>query len=272
MIFELKDLQLHYTQQGEGTPILMLHGRPTDHRAMMGAFEPIFAKRTRWQRVYVDLPGMGASRGGSWISSNSDVVDVLAEFVEAQFGKRPFAIAGFSYGGYLTRGLLHLKAAQTVGALLLVPSMNVPAERVVPTNVTYFGDDTASFNRYPQPFADQFKQITVVHETAVIDRMDEILAGLQAADHQYVNQFSQNYALPYPLDNSPHDYQQPMLILTGKQDIVTGYEEANQWHKQFPRATFVALDRAGHGLHMEQPTLFNALVHDWLNRMEEAIQ
>ena len=58
MSFQLNDLNLNYRIIGEGVPILMLHGRPTDHESMMGAFEPIFREREGWQRVYVDLPGM----------------------------------------------------------------------------------------------------------------------------------------------------------------------------------------------------------------------
>ncbi len=269
MIFEHNDLQLYYTIEGKGTPILMLHGRPTDHRSMKGAFEPVFAERDGWQRVYVDLPGMGKTRGGSSIANNSDVVDVLVAFADALFGEQPFAVAGFSYGGYLMRGILHLRSEKTVGALLLVPSMNAPAKRVVPESATYFGNDTALFDRFPKPLADQFKMVTVVHEAAVIDRTQEISAGLMLADHEFSQRLSRQYALPYDLTHSPQNYHRPMLILTGKQDIVTGFATANEWHTQFPRATFVALDRAGHGLHMEQPVLFNALVHDWLDRMEE---
>ena len=271
MIYEFKDLKLHYKVEGEGVPIVMLHGRPTDHHAMVGAFEPIFAGKIGWQRIYVDLPGMGATTGGSWIKGNEEIIEVLINFIDAILGERQFALAGFSYGGYLTRGLLHLRAAQTVGALLLVPAMEAAEKRITPTQATYFGGETALFDRYPQPFADQFKQITMVHEAPVIERMGEILQGLQAADHEFNSRISENYTLPYALEHSPADYERPMLILTGKQDIVTGFDSANEWHKQFPRATFVALDRAGHGLHMEQPALFNALVDDWLNRMAESM-
>lgn len=112
------------------------------------------------------------------------------------------------------------------------------------------------------------KQINVVHEAGVANRMDELLEGLKIADQEKSEKISQNYQLSY-LSEPMADYGRPMLIMTGKQDIVTGYETANEWHKRFPRATFVALDRAGHGLHLEQTALFNGLTHDWLNRMQE---
>ncbi len=269
MIFTLKDLQLHYEIRGAGTPLLMLHGQPTDRRVMISAFEPIFAERTGWQRIYVDLPGMGATTGGSWIDSNEKVVEVLLQFMDTAFSEQTFAVAGFSYGGYLTRGILHQRATQTVGALLLVPSMNPYAKRVLPETITYFGNDTEAFEQFPAPFNDMFKNLTVVHEAEIIAKNAEFLAAIQTADQAMLGQITANYELPYLLEASPADYQRPMLILTGRQDSVTGFTTATDWQKQFPRATFATLDRAGHGLHLEQTALFRALVHDWLDRVEE---
>lgn len=39
--------------------------------------------------------------------------------------------------------------------------------------------------------------------------------------------------------------------------------------KPYPRMTFAALDRAGHNLQMEQQELFEAMIGEWLDRVEE---
>ena len=39
----------------------------------------------------------------------------------------------------------------------------------------------------------------------------------------------------------------------------------------YPRGTFAVLDRAGHNLQIEQETGFNALVNEWLDRVEEKL-
>ena len=48
-----------------------------------------------------------------------------------------------------------------------------------------------------------------------------------------------------------------------------GYRDA--WHilENFPRASFAALDMAGHILHLEQEKLFNGLLNEWLDRVEK---
>jgi hypothetical protein len=37
----------------------------------------------------------------------------------------------------------------------------------------------------------------------------------------------------------------------------------------YSRGTFAVLDRAGHGLEVEQEKVFNCLVNEWLDRVEE---
>jgi hypothetical protein len=48
-----------------------------------------------------------------------------------------------------------------------------------------------------------------------------------------------------------------------------GVETWNANLENYPRGTFVVLDRAGHGLGVEQEDLFRALVGEWLDRVEE---
>ena len=58
------------------------------------------------------------------------------------------------------------------------------------------------------------------------------------------------------------------LILTGRQDALAGYEAAWSLLPEFPRATFAALDLAGHWLgRVERPAPFHALLADWIDRM-----
>ena len=58
-------------------------------------------------------------------------------------------------------------------------------------------------------------------------------------------------------------------MLMGRQDSSCGYHDAWSILENDPRGTFVVLDRAGHGLMVEQGDLFNALANEWLDRVEE---
>jgi pimeloyl-ACP methyl ester carboxylesterase len=78
-----------------------------------------------------------------------------------------------------------------------------------------------------------------------------------------------SYGGSFPVEAA--SFGKPTLILVGRQDSVTGYRDAWDLVEHYPRATFAVLDRAGHGLDLEQRGLFEALVGEWLDRVEEAL-
>ena len=62
----------------------------------------------------------------------------------------------------------------------------------------------------------------------------------------------------------------PTLIVTGRQDTMTGYADAWGLLDDYPRATYAVLDSADHDLPVVNHSLYQALVSDWLDRMEAA--
>jgi pimeloyl-ACP methyl ester carboxylesterase len=66
-------------------------------------------------------------------------------------------------------------------------------------------------------------------------------------------------------------FPSPTLILTGRQDSTAGYRDTWAILENYPRATFAVLDRAGHLVVVDQPELFQSLIREWLNRVEEYI-
>jgi pimeloyl-ACP methyl ester carboxylesterase len=82
---------------------------------------------------------------------------------------------------------------------------------------------------------------------------------------------SHGYAFSFDVDAVAAPFEKPVLILAGRQDGIVGYRDAWGILENYPRATFAVLDRAGHNLQIEQERLFNALVGDWLERVEEQL-
>ncbi len=59
----VQGIPVYYETYGSGLPIMLLHGYTPDHRVTKGCMEPLFAQRPGWQRIYLDLPGMGQTPG-----------------------------------------------------------------------------------------------------------------------------------------------------------------------------------------------------------------
>ncbi|MNI68763.1 alpha/beta hydrolase fold protein [compost metagenome] len=66
-------------------------------------------------------------------------------------------------------------------------------------------------------------------------------------------------------------YYKPTLILTGRQDSMTGYQDVWKLLESFPHASFAVLDRAGHNLHLEQESILEVMVKEWLNRIKSGV-
>lgn len=263
------DLTFHYDAFGEGKPLLMLHGWPSDHRHMVADFEPLFAGRPGWRRIYPDLPGMGRTPADPAITCQDEMLDAVLAFIDAVAPGERFVMAGTSYGGYLARGVIHRRAEQIDGVALIVPVVETDAARQqYPPHQTLVEDPAvlAALGPGEQGLRDMF----VVQSMAALESLRaNIFPAVAMADHPFLERLAQRYAFSFDVDLLPAPFPAPALILTGRQDSACGYREAYHILDNFPRATYAVLDRAGHGLGIEQQVLFRALANEWLDRVEE---
>jgi pimeloyl-ACP methyl ester carboxylesterase len=259
---------LNHVEMGAGTPVLAVHGWTPDHRLMLGCLEPVFAGRQDYRRLYPDLPGMGKSPAPPSIASSDDVLAAVLDFVDDHIGDEPFLVIGESYGGYLARAVAGLRADRVLGLALLCPigAAVEHADRTVPEHVV-LRPDAQVLASTDERTAAEFADNAVVQTPETLQRFrDEILTGLDLADPVAVARIRQHWLLANGPESSP--FNRPTLILTGRQDASVGYVDQYALLPHYPRATFAVLDVAGHNLQIEQPALFNALTHEWLERVE----
>ena len=58
--------------------------------------------------------------------------------------------------------------------------------------------------------------------------------------------------------------QIPCLIIAAKQDTEVGYKDQFDLMEKYTNSTYVAVDKAGHNLQIEQPEIFEGIVKSWL--------
>ncbi len=266
----LKSITVHYNIIGSGKPILMLHGYTLDHRMMMECMEPVFEKMDDWQRIYIDLPGMGKTIREDWIRTSDDMLRVIIEFVEAVIPGQRFLIVGESYGAYIARGLLHKKWDLVDGLAMICPMIIPEADkRILPAHRVIVHEPGLE-SKLSLEDVTSFQSMTVIQSQYVMERYEkEILSAAKLADVEFLQEIKENgYAFSFDPDKLPKPFDRPVLILTGRQDSITGYQDAWRVLSNFPRATYAVLDGAGHNLQIEQPQLFEALIGNWLERVE----
>jgi len=157
--------------------------------------------------------------------------------------------------------------------------MNVPAiiakdeKRDVPSH-TILVQDPAVVAELTPAEADVFR-ISVIHSRKWLNYLrtfPQVPEG-ENGDPEFqdkIREKPENYAFSFDVDDVSEPFLGPSLIITGRQDSIVGYRDAWKILENYPRATFVVLDRAGHLLE-ETQDLVHMLINEWLDRVEESV-
>lgn len=261
---------LYHRDIGSGMPILMLHGFGLDHRSMMGYMEPLFQKRNNWRRIYADLPGMGRTGELDGIECADDLLGAVLSLIDDTIGDQSFLIAGESYGGYLARGVLAKRISQVAGMLLVCPAVEPDkSKRTLPERTVLYRDErfVATLTEEER---ESWESIAVIQDRRHWEMVkQDLLPGeeLSRAHTRYLAKIKRNYAFTFNPDMLDSPFHHSVLIVTGRQDHITGFHDAWSLANMYPRASFAVLDGAGHNLSIEQRETLSVLIGDWLDRV-----
>ncbi len=244
----LDNATVDYEEHGAGRPILFLHGWTMNRRLEIADYEPMFAKRAGWRRIYLDLPGMGKSIAGAGLRNQDDMLAVVLAFIDKVLGRERFVLAGTSLGAYLARGIALRRRAQVQGLMLRVPAV-IPdlAKRTVP-------------KAEPMP-----------QTPAYLAKERDLVQPAREATQPFINEMradAARYAFSFDLAAEEKGFEAPTLIVAGRQDTTVGYRDAWDIVESYPHATFAVIDQADHVWPTENSDLLKALVDDWLRRIE----
>lgn len=254
---------------GAGHPILIMHGGGLDHRHMHDALEPVFEGLSGWRRFYIDLPGHGASLVDDSVNCQDDVLNMISNFANIAFEGRRFAVIGESRGSYHAMGLVFTRPQDIIGMMLVVAD-GMPGETVDwrpkhQTLVPLSERDTVSASLEAR---ERFARL-VVQKPGILDKIEFTkVPAAKLADKKLAERISSNFNFSFDLSDPPAPFEEPCLIVNGRQDAMSGYQDMMDGLENYPRATMGILDCAGHSLAWEQPELFKALTVNWLRRMK----
>lgn len=259
-------MTVSYEVRGEGTPLIVLHGFPLDHRSML-PLDPLVAA-PGWARYYLDLPGFGASAAGVEIDSSLAVAEAVAEFIRREFGDMPFALVGHSFGGLVARYLAGVFGSQVLGLALIAPVVVAEHERRRAPAHTVLVPAGSWIAELSDEDREGFESNCIIH-TPQMWRVyrDQIIAGISTNDPGVVERVGANYALPGEPERRFGAFAAPSVLILGRYDSSVGYRDQLDLVDDYPSSTVAVLDRAGHMPFLEQPELVETLLRDWLERV-----
>jgi len=266
VICNIRDIPVYYEEYGSGKPVLCIHGYSVDHRLMTGCLEPVFRETQGYRRIYLDLPGMGKTPSKSWMRNSNDMLEVLSGFIDAVIAEESFLIAGESYGGRLTLGLIYTMGNRIDGVLLIcsnLPEGALPARKVIVNSEVLESAEN-------DPDLKTFLDVAVLATPEIYQKFkSDVLPGIKAADQDFLhNHYQGAYDPDFQKKLKSIGFDRPACILAGRQDHWVGYAGVYELLDDFPRATFAVLDCAGHNMQIDNELLFSQLVKDWIWRVE----
>ncbi|MTD38917.1 alpha/beta fold hydrolase [Erwinia sp. CPCC 100877] len=271
MKINISGIELNYFIYGKGQPIVCIHGFGVDHRLMSGCLEPIFEKSAGYQRIYVDLPGMGQSTSKESLCAD-EMIKILQAFLRQVIGTASYSLIGESYGGYLSLGLAKQETNRISGLYLLCPcTISRQTDRILPVRkIPIVSEKIEVSVAQTNDYHDFLQVATIATKATWQSYQKDILPGIKQADQAFLNRYQANgYSFSCEKELEAFSLDAPVTIITGKQDDVVGYVDAFRFMKQFSRASFLVVDDAGHNLQIEQPMIFQHSFNAWLEKITE---
>ncbi len=247
-----------YLEEGQGQPILFLHGIGGAARQ----FGPQLAHFGKGRRAIAwDMPGYGQSAPLPLVTMAS-LAAALGGFIAALGLDRPILV-GHSIGGMIVQRLL-AEAPHAARAVVLAQ-----------TSAAFGGRDPAWADAF---IRDRLGPLDEGHSMAdlapsmvaalVGDAPDP--AGIALAESCIAATPDATYrdtvlAMPgFDLRDALPRIAVPTLVLAGAKDPNAPAPAMERMAARIPGTRFVSLDGAGHLAHLEQPARFNAALDDFL--------
>ncbi|MCU1281865.1 MAG: 2-hydroxy-6-oxo-6-phenylhexa-2,4-dienoate hydrolase [bacterium] len=270
---------MEHELRGEGPTAVLVHGLTVDRRVMIDAFDELLAA-AGLRRLYVDLPGHGASKGDAARASADDFVDELAALVHAELRPAKSSggaasetslleapiVVGYSYGGYLAQALVR-ELGGARGLLLVCPVVEPDfARRTQPPRRVAAHDPELVYSSDPRE-REAFAEVAVQMTRPVLERFQRAVHPANiAADATVVTAVRARYALSRPIGDALARLDAPSTIVCGRDDHWAGWQDTVPLVAQLKRPHFVVLPDCGHLLPFEQPLAFAQAVRDFLAR------
>ncbi len=258
---EIDGVKLALDVQGDGMPVLFIHGFPLDRTVWQHVMAPLTGRR----RVAPDLRGLGVSDVSDVGYSMERYADDMIAVLDA-LGEERAVVCGLSMGGYIAFELLRRHPAR-VAALILVNSRaeaDGPAARDAREEMIRLvrdeGTDALADLLMPKLLAPE----SVSAMPQVAERVHEMIRHAPAAGVIGALRAMRDRADSTAILGA---IAIPTLVVAGREDQLIPVDHARSMSKLIPNAHFTLIAGAGHLAPMEQPVPTSRVVAEFLDAL-----
>ncbi|MBO9309394.1 MAG: alpha/beta fold hydrolase [Chloroflexi bacterium] len=251
-------MNLSYVEQGQGTPLVLLHGFPFNSSLWQHQMRSL---SDTCRVIAPDLRGFGRSEA----AEDTYEMDLLARDVLRLLDTlaiKKAVIMGHSMGGYVTLALWRL-AAERFSALGLIASHvwadsdeQRQSRQQLIAQVIERGATAVAEALLPRLFAPRLRKDAPIVRQARTMMLEARPSGLMSALRGMMYRPDSSDLLP--------QIAVPTLIICGDSDPIVPPERAEQMARLLPNATLVIIQDAAHMPMLEQPQATAAAIRHFL--------
>ncbi|MBZ9728532.1 alpha/beta hydrolase [Salegentibacter sp. JZCK2] len=239
-----------YLEQGEGTPIVILHGLMGGLSNFDGVIE--YFPKHGYKVVIPELPLYSMSLLKTSVQT---FAKYLKEFVDFK-GYDKVILLGNSLGGHIA--LLATKLYPEIVQGLVITGSSGLYENSMGESYPRRGDYEFIKKKAQDVFYDP--------EVASKEIVDEVYETVSDRNKLVKTLAIAKSAIRHNMAKDLPKMKTPTCIIWGKDDNVTPPEVAEDFQRLLPDADLYWVDKCGHAAMMEHPIVFNELLHDWLKK------
>ena len=245
----IREGKFNYIEQGEGKPIIILHGLMGGLSNFQGVSEHFPSKG--YQVLIPELPIYDMPMLKTTVKN---FAKFLEEFIEFK-GLKDVILLGNSLGGHI--GLLHTKLYPEMVKALVITGSSGLYEKAMGDGYPRRGD----YDFIKQKAEDVFYDPKVATKEIV----DEVFATVNDRMKLVKTLAIAKSAIRHNMSKDLPKMKTPTCIIWGENDTVTPPEVAVEFHELLPDSDLFWIEKCGHAPMMEHPDEFNTILETWLD-------
>lgn len=247
----IRGTQLFYTVEGEGMPVILMHGWGCNHSTL----KSIEAQLIPGFKVYnVDFPGFGSSNEPSAVWGVEEYTSLIEDFARQEHIESPILL-GHSFGGRV--GIL-FASRNKVHKLILVDAAGVKPRR----SLRYY------YKVYSYK-AIKHALLFFLGKKRGEAALNRYRAKVGSSDYSNASPMMRailSKVVNEDLKSVMPKIACPTLLIWGANDTATPLADAKIMEKLIPDAGLVSFDGVGHYSFLENPYQFAAVLKSFLSK------
>ncbi len=261
-----RDAEIHYVDEGSGTPLVMIHGLGGSHRNFSKFAELM---KSNFRVIRIDLPGFGLSDFPA-LNEGENMVDYYRSFMNdfiTALALDSFYLMGNSMGGGISWMTAH-DHPEKVSKLILCASAGYDMEKTASSAAGFIQNPiTRSLMSKGVPLMlskkvaercwfdhSKINPISVEEMNLLWNKEGNIEAALKLGENRQ-----------FPDSNWIKEIACPTLVVWGRQDEIIPFTHAERFKRDIPNCKVVLYDSCGHIPMGEKAELLRTELLDFLN-------